>query len=357
MAGYYTFNENVANDVGRLVLHCGWSAKIDKLVNIDLFAVYINKSKTEPQINNVQDKNRQEQNERYVKYKGTVYCLEIPDTHRHIYYMRNDNFSLPHWTGNSSRAGQKGICGMTLSDSDMPRTKEGMMPSFIINPHCIPSRMTLGQLYESQIGNWAATKGTQTDGTFFHKIDIESIGNELEDLGLDRCGYHRLYNGMTGEWIDTEIFMGPTFYQRLQKFVVDTIYKVTQGPTDPITYIPVDGGRGTGGGLRLGEMEKDVFISHGNMRCLSEKFFTHSDGTNLYVCKCGKPCIVNLSQNPPILKCKYCGDNADIYKIPTSWSSKLMVHEEIPAMNIGVRTIPEPFVFERSAIEMSDKDR
>jgi DNA-directed RNA polymerase beta subunit len=252
----------------------------------------------------------------------------------------------------SSRSGQKTVVGVTLSDSDMPRTIDGIMPSFIINPHCIPSRMTLGQLYESQIGNWAAKKGNQTDGTFFHKIDIESIGNELEELGLDRCGYHRLYNGFTGEWIDTEIFMGPTFYQRLQKFVVDTVYKITQGPSDPITYIPVDGGKGTGGGLRIGEMEKDVFISHGNMRCLSEKFFSHADGTTLYICRCGKPAIVNLSQNPPIIKCKYCLDNAQIYAVPSSWSSKLMTSQEIPALNIGVRTIPEAFTFERNAIEL-----
>ena len=77
--------------------------------------------------------------------------------------------------------------------------------------------MTIGQLFGSIVGNWCATKGTHTDATIFKKIDIESIGTELENLGMNRYGYHRLYNGVTGEFIDTEIFMGPTYYQRLQK--------------------------------------------------------------------------------------------------------------------------------------------
>ena len=96
----------------------------------------------------------------------------------------------------------------------------------------IPSRMTIGQLYETQVGNWCAKKGTHADATIFKYVDIESIGEELEALGMNRYGYHRLYSGITGEYIDALIFMGPTYYQRLQKFVIDTVYSISQGPSD-----------------------------------------------------------------------------------------------------------------------------
>ena len=153
----------------------------------------------------------------------------------------------------SSRAGQKGVTGILLRDSDMPFTKDGIRPELIINPHAIPSRMTIGQLYESQNGNYCAMKGTHADATIFKYIDIESMGNELEALGMHRYGYHRLYSGITGEHIDCMIFMGPTYYQRLQKFVIDAVYSISQGPSDVLSRQPLDG-KASGGGIRVGEI-------------------------------------------------------------------------------------------------------
>ena len=95
--------------------------------------------------------------------------------------------------------------------------------------------MTIGQLYESLNGNWCAAKGTQTDATMFKYVDIESMADDLEKIGMNRYGYHRLYSGMTGEFIDCMIFMGPTYYQRLQKFVVDAVYSISQGPSDSLS--------------------------------------------------------------------------------------------------------------------------
>lgn len=123
-----------------------------------------------------------------------------------------------------------------MRDSDMPSTEDGIKPSIIINPHSIPSRMTIGQLLESFAGTLCAAKAAQIDATIFKKVDIESIATELENLGLDRYGYRRLYNGISGEYIDAEIFIGPTYYQRLQKFTCDTIYSISSGPSDAITY-------------------------------------------------------------------------------------------------------------------------
>ena len=91
---------------------------------------------------------------------------------------------------------------------------------------------------ESNVATLCTAKCAVTDATIFKKIDIESVAAELEDLGLNRYGYRRLYNGITGEYIDCEIFIGPTYYQRLQKFTIDTIYSVSGGPSDALTYQP-----------------------------------------------------------------------------------------------------------------------
>lgn len=227
-----------------------------------------------------------------------------------------------------------------------------MRPSMILNPHAIPSRMTIGQLIESQISGYCARKGAQIDGTIFRKVDIESIANELENIGMDRYGRRRLYSGITGEFIDTEIFIGPVFYQCLQKFVSDTVYKVTQGPRDPITMIPVEGGKASNGGLRIGELEYSVLVSQGVSRVMKEKIYDHADSYDQYYCRCGKEAIVNTKQNPPILKCKYCGDAADIYRVPTSWSAKLFRHE-VQGLGVGLRVYAEPFMFECNAEDVN----
>jgi DNA-directed RNA polymerase beta subunit len=277
-------------------------------------------------------------------YKGFVHCITVPN---HIFMVRR-NF-IHNWTGNSSRAGQKGVCGVLLRDSDMPATAEGIRPELIINPHAIPSRMTCGQLFESQLGNWCAMKGTHANATIFQYTDIESIGDELESMGLNRHGYHRLYSGITGEYIDAMIFMGPTYYQRLQKFVIDSVYSISQCATDAITHQPLDG-KSNNGGMKIGEMEKDVIVASGSSKFLREKFFSHSDGFTEYICRCGKAAVVNVKKN--IYKCKYCKDNADIAAIPTSSSSRLFT-QEMETMNVGVRRHLTPFVYESLAGDAS----
>jgi DNA-directed RNA polymerase II subunit RPB2 len=202
--------------------------------------------------------------------------------------------------------------------------------------------MTVAQLIESLVGNVCAIKGTHYDGTFFKDNDIESYAELLEQYGFNRYGYERFINGITGEFMDTEVFFGPTFYQRLQKFVSDAEYSVRHALTDAVTLQPLDG-QASSGGLRVGEMERDVLCSHGCSKFLAEKFFSHSDSYSEYICRCGKPAIVNHREN--IYKCRYCKDNADITAIPTSWTSKLFM-QEMQSCSVGIRRVPRPFRYE-----------
>ena len=243
----------------------------------------------------------------------------------------------------SSRSGQKGVCGIYYRDSDMPFTKDGIKPDIIFNPHSLPSRMTMGVLFEGMAAKVSALEGTIKDGTIFKKINIDDIADDLQKLGYNRNGTERLYNGMTGKYIDVEIFIGPIYYQRLQKFTVDTVYSHKTCPTDAITHQPLDG-KSARGGLRLGEMEKDV-MAISSIKFLQEKFIDHSDKYYIYVCKnCNKKAVVNEKYN--IYKCSYCHDNSDIVKIKTTWSCK-QLFDEIESCNIGVKMYPKENTYQK----------
>jgi hypothetical protein len=122
---------------------------------------------------------------------------------------------------------QKGTCGILMKHSDLPYTKEGITPDIIVNPNAIPSRMTLGQIIECVLGKVVANKGTEADGTPFGGLDIESVKDELEKLGYNRNGTEEMYNGMTGQKMKMQIFIGPTYYQRLKHLVLDKIHCLT----------------------------------------------------------------------------------------------------------------------------------
>lgn len=257
----------------------------------------------------------------------------------HLMIIRNvaigDKFSM--------RSGQKGVAGMIMEEEDMPFTKTGMVPDFIFNPHSLPSRMTVNTLLEVVLAKVCALKGVSTDGTIFRKTNIPNVQAELKTLGFNSSGTERLYNGMTGKWIDCEIFIGPVYYQRLQKFVSETIHAVASGSTDVLTRQPLDG-KSSNGGLRIGEMEKDVLIGNGVARFLSEKFFDHSDGFRVYICRgCGKYATANHKLQD--YACKICKDDADIAEIDSSWSAKLFL-QEVRTLNISVQTKLAPYRYE-----------
>ena len=169
----------------------------------------------------------------------------------------------------SSRHGQKGTIGNIIPEMDMPFTKSGQRPDIIINPHAIPSRMTIAQLKETLLGKVLLELGLFGDGTSFGELDVYTIRNELLKLGYENNGNELLYNGLSGEQIESEIFMGPAFYQRLKHMVNDKQHSRSIGPMVNLTRQPAEG-RSRDGGLRFGEMERDcghgdtpITLSHG----------------------------------------------------------------------------------------------
>lgn len=151
---------------------------------------------------------------------------------------------------------QKGTCGMTYRQEDLPFTSEGIVPDIIINPLFLPSRMTLGQVLECVLGKAKATTGTKYDSTPFEKITVEDISKELESSGYEKYGKETLYDGMTGKELQARIFIGPTYYQRLKHMVEDKAHARSRGPMQMLVRQPLEG-RSRDGGLRFGEMEKD----------------------------------------------------------------------------------------------------
>ncbi len=246
----------------------------------------------------------------------------------------------------SSRHGQKGTIGNIIPECDMPFTKEGRKPDIIINPHAIPSRMTIGQLKETILGKVLLELGMFGDGTSFGGLDVKDIANELLKLGYESYGNEILYNGLTGEQIETSIFLGPVFYQRLKHMVNDKQHSRSIGPMVNLTRQPAEG-RSRDGGFRIGEMERDVMIAHGISNFCHDRLYNVSDKYSVYTCnKCGMIASFNEKQNKfysndiNIHLCKTCNNRTDFSKINVPYSYKLL-SQELQAINVMPRIITE----------------
>jgi len=178
----------------------------------------------------------------------------------------------------ASRAGQKGTCGLILNETDMPFTSVGIRPDLIINPHALPSRMTIGQLIESLIGKVHLHNGGLGDCTAFNTDGTDAYRRELPKLGYHSSGTEVLYNGLTGEQLESDIFIGPTYYLRLKHMVADKINFRVRGPNTALTRQPVQG-RSNEGGLRIGEMERDGVIANGMANFVRESMMDRGDGS------------------------------------------------------------------------------
>ena len=235
----------------------------------------------------------------------------------------------------ASRHGQKGTIGVVYDQEDMPFARNGIKPDIIMNPHAVPSRMTIGQVIECLVGKTVTNLGMFGDATAFTKVNIDKIGNILQSLGYERNCDEILYSGRTGEQLKVNIFMGPTYYQRLKHMVDDKIHSRGTGPNVILTRQPVEG-RSRDGGLRFGEMERDCILSHGAACFLKETLQDRSDNYRLHICKlCGLVCMVNKEKE--ISFCNNCKNKEFSYleaRVP--YAFKLFV-QELETMGVAPR--------------------
>jgi DNA-directed RNA polymerase II subunit RPB2 len=239
----------------------------------------------------------------------------------------------------SSRHGQKGTCGMILDPEDMPQTADGIVPDIIINPHCIPSRMTIAQLLETLLGKAACMLGCLGDGTPFNPVSVEGIASILRDkLGMNPYGNEILYNGYNGRMMETSIFIGPCFYQRLRHCSADKLHSRASGPLVMLTRQPAEG-RAREGGLRFGEMERDCVAAHGIADFTKERLNECSDAFRCFSCReCGLLAIANPVEG--VWLCRGCGNTTNFSAIQIPYASKLLF-QELETMSISSRFITE----------------
>ena len=234
----------------------------------------------------------------------------------------------------SSRHGQKGTVGNIIPECDMPFTSDGVKPDIIINPHAIPSRMTIGQLKETVLGKVLIQLGLFGDGTAFGEFDVKDICDELIKLGYEAHGNELLYNGLTGEQHECSVFMGPVFYQRLKHMVNDKAHSRSIGPMVNLTRQPAEG-RSRDGGLRFGEMERDCMVSHGASRFTRGRMYDASDKYSVHICKkCGL--IASYNDKMHIHHCRTCDNRTDFAYVEIPYACKLLF-QELNTMNIAPR--------------------
>lgn len=248
----------------------------------------------------------------------------------------------------ASRSAQKGTVGNIIPECDMPYTKNGLRPDIILNPHAIPSRMTIAQLAETLFGKILLELGMFGDGTSFGELDVYTIIEELKRCGYESHGNEILYDGYTGEQLETDIFIGPVFYQRLKHMVNDKEHSRAMGPMVNLTRQPAEG-RSRDGGFRIGEMERDVMIAHGMSKFCRERMYSVSDKYAVHVCKkCGMIATYNNGDYGPmrakpemaIHYCKTCNNSSDFAYVEVPYAYKLM-SQELQAINIVPRIITE----------------
>jgi len=238
----------------------------------------------------------------------------------------------------SSRSGQKGTIGDIIPEEDMPFTRTGIKPDLILNPHAIPSRMTIGQLKETVLAKTLLELGLFGDGTSFGDLDIQTIREELLKNGFESNGNELMYNGLTGEQMECSIFIGPVFYQRLKHMVADKQHSRAIGPMVNLTRQPAEG-RSRDGGLRFGEMERDAMVSHGAARFTRGRMYDASDKYEVYSCKkCGM--VASYNDVKHIHRCRTCDNRTDFARVEMPYACKLLF-QELTTMNIAPRMITE----------------
>ena len=266
--------------------------------------------------------------EEYIKILGCEEWFSRQEDGKMNYIVKKENNYVPYFTmkvNNISDAGKNEVFDIGVANH------HNFIADGITVSNCIPSRMTVGQLFECVLGKASALDGVINDATPFERIDINEAKEVLKKYGFNECGYETMYCGFTGKKMEAQIFIGPTYYLRLKHMVLDKIHSRSKGPTAILTRQPTEG-RAREGGLRFGEMERDAMISHGMSQFLKERFMETSDGYTMHVCNsCGMIAHKQMQKNAFI--CNNCKNTTDISKIKIPYAFKLMM-QELMAINI-----------------------
>ncbi len=229
----------------------------------------------------------------------------------------------------SSRHGQKGVCSQKWPSIDMPFSESGIQPDVIINPHAFPSRMTIGMFVESLAGKAGALHGLAQDSTPF-RFDEDNtagdyFGHQLMKAGYNYHGNEPMYSGITGEELHADIYIGVVYYQRLRHMVNDKYQVRTTGPVTALTGQPIKG-RKKGGGIRVGEMERDSLLAHGTAFLLQDRLLNCSDYTKSWIChSCGsflsvQPTVSAFAprkKGTGVVRCRKCARRFEDYVLET----------------------------------------
>ncbi|PIN98396.1 MAG: DNA-directed RNA polymerase subunit B [Candidatus Diapherotrites archaeon CG10_big_fil_rev_8_21_14_0_10_31_34] len=224
----------------------------------------------------------------------------------------------------SSKHGQKGVVGGIVPEEDMPFNEQGIKPDLILNPHSIPSRMTIGHLLEMLGGKAGSLKGQEMDGTPFSAITQKEMGKMLEETGFRADGKEDFFDGLSGKKLEGQIFTGVVAYRRLFHMVAHKMQSRSRGPVQILTRQPTEG-KEKEGGLRFGEMEGETLVGHGAAMLLHEKLIENSDKLVELVCeKCGLIAINDQIRNRRY--CPVCNSSA-VYPVEMSYGFKLLLDE------------------------------
>ena len=348
---YSTSSIKLRDDIQIIVQHAGYTSGFFKHVekgstrvdssgriyraNADNWHIQIRRKRVYPTLNHGHSKKQGGQTEEIIQYSGKVFCISVPSQ---VFLVRRNGTIV--WTGNSNRHGQKGTIGMFVRGYDMPRTKEGIPVDMIMNPHAIPSRMTVAQLIEALVGKVAPHLGTVANGTLFMNdgSPVEAIGKVLrDDLGMEPFGEELMYDGMGGKMIPTQMFLGNVYTMRLKHMPEDKWNARGEGRKEQRTHAPT-GGRGAQGGLRIGEMERDAILGHGIAGFMRETIMKRADGYQTVVCNgCGTIPIFNEGEKLYICPTcdgpvRYIGDSVNNLEIlpPTKRSVATFSRVEMP---------------------------